>query len=85
MSLALIADEAAEADRIELMPMLVEIGRRARAAQRVVGLASAERKDCGAARNGGRDPRRQGGHPLGQRRDLAAANSAVRPPPSSTD
>src|SRR3954451_9708455 len=46
MSLALIADEAAEADRIELMPMLVEIGRRARAAQRVVGLARAERKSA---------------------------------------
>src|SRR3954447_16716390 len=46
MSLALIADAAAEADRIELMPMLVEIGRRARAAQRVVGLARAERKSA---------------------------------------
>src|SRR3954471_24193151 len=44
MSLALIADEAAEADRIELMPMLVDLGRRARAAQRIVGLATAEQK-----------------------------------------
>jgi glutamate-5-semialdehyde dehydrogenase len=44
MSLALVTDQAAEADRIDLMPMLVDIGRRARAAQRVVGLATAEQK-----------------------------------------
>jgi glutamate-5-semialdehyde dehydrogenase len=44
MSLALITDEAASADRIELMPILVELGRRARAAQRVVGLATAAQK-----------------------------------------
>jgi glutamate-5-semialdehyde dehydrogenase len=44
MTLALVTDEAAKADRIELMPMLVELGRRARAAQRVVGLANAEQK-----------------------------------------
>jgi glutamate-5-semialdehyde dehydrogenase len=44
MSLALVTDEAAEADRIELMPMLLDIGRRARAAQRAVGLATAEQK-----------------------------------------
>jgi glutamate-5-semialdehyde dehydrogenase len=44
MSLALLADQAAEADRLELMPMLADIGRRARAAQRVVGLATAEQK-----------------------------------------
>jgi glutamate-5-semialdehyde dehydrogenase len=44
MSLALVTDQAAEADRIELMPMLVDIGRRARAAQRVVGLVTAEQK-----------------------------------------
>jgi glutamate-5-semialdehyde dehydrogenase len=47
MSLALVTDEAAEAERIELMPMLTELGRRARAAQRVVGLASAEQKTAG--------------------------------------
>jgi glutamate-5-semialdehyde dehydrogenase len=44
MSLALITEKAAEAERIELMPRLVELGRRARAAQRVVGLATAEEK-----------------------------------------
>jgi glutamate-5-semialdehyde dehydrogenase len=44
MSLALVTDQATETDRIELMPMLVDIGRRARAAQRVVGLATAEQK-----------------------------------------
>jgi glutamate-5-semialdehyde dehydrogenase len=44
MSLALVTDQAAEADRIDLMPMLVDIGQRARAAQRVVGLATAEQK-----------------------------------------
>jgi glutamate-5-semialdehyde dehydrogenase len=44
MSLALVTDQAAEADSLELMPMLVDIGRRARAAQRVVGLATAEQK-----------------------------------------
>ena len=44
MTLALVTDEAAKADGIELMPMLVELGRRARAAQRVVGLANAEQK-----------------------------------------
>jgi len=47
MSLALVTDEAAEAERIKLMPMLTELGRRARAAQRVVGLASAEQKTAG--------------------------------------
>jgi glutamate-5-semialdehyde dehydrogenase len=44
MTLALVTDEAPNADRIELLPMLVELGRRARAAQRVVGLANAEQK-----------------------------------------
>jgi glutamate-5-semialdehyde dehydrogenase len=44
MSLALVTDQAAEADSLELMPMLVDIGRRARAAQRVIGLATAEQK-----------------------------------------
>jgi glutamate-5-semialdehyde dehydrogenase len=44
MSLALVTDQAAEADSLDLMPMLVDIGRRARAAQRVVGLATAEQK-----------------------------------------
>jgi glutamate-5-semialdehyde dehydrogenase len=44
MSLALVTDQPAETARIELMPMLVDIGRRARAAQRVVGLATAEQK-----------------------------------------
>src|SRR3981081_3666847 len=44
MNLALVTDQAAEADSLELMPMLAGIGRRARAAQRVVGLATAEQK-----------------------------------------
>jgi glutamate-5-semialdehyde dehydrogenase len=44
MSLALVTDQAAEADRIEIMPMLLDIGRRARAAQRAVGLATDEQK-----------------------------------------
>jgi glutamate-5-semialdehyde dehydrogenase len=46
MSLAFVTDEAADADRIELMPMLVDLGQRARAAQRVVGLATAEQKEA---------------------------------------
>jgi glutamate-5-semialdehyde dehydrogenase len=44
MSLAFISDPAAETDRIDIMPMLTDIGRRARAAQRMVGLASAKQK-----------------------------------------
>ncbi|MEA2844979.1 MAG: glutamate-5-semialdehyde dehydrogenase, partial [Rhodospirillaceae bacterium] len=44
MNLAFVTDQAAEADSLELMPMLAGIGRRARAAQRVVGLATAEQK-----------------------------------------
>ncbi|MBV8848476.1 MAG: glutamate-5-semialdehyde dehydrogenase [Methylobacteriaceae bacterium] len=46
MSLALVSDPAADAARIELTPMLVELGQRARAAQRVVGLATAEQKSA---------------------------------------
>jgi glutamate-5-semialdehyde dehydrogenase len=44
MSLALVTDQAAEADRLDLMPMLTDIGRRGRTAQRAVGLATAEQK-----------------------------------------
>jgi glutamate-5-semialdehyde dehydrogenase len=44
MSLALVTDQAADRDPIDLMPMLVDLGRRARAAQRIVGLATAEQK-----------------------------------------
>jgi glutamate-5-semialdehyde dehydrogenase len=47
MSLALVTDDAAETDRVELMPMLLDIGQRARAAQRAVGLATAEQKSAG--------------------------------------
>jgi glutamate-5-semialdehyde dehydrogenase len=44
MSVALVLDQAAEADYLGLMPMLLDIGRRARAAQRVVGVATPEQK-----------------------------------------
>jgi glutamate-5-semialdehyde dehydrogenase len=44
MSLALVTDQAADRDPVDLMPMLVDLGRRARAAQRIVGLATAEQK-----------------------------------------
>src|SRR5436305_777355 len=46
MSLALVTDDAAETDRVELMPMLLDIGQRARAAQRAVGLATAQQKSA---------------------------------------
>src|SRR5947209_7037968 len=46
MSLALVTDQPAETARIDLMPMLLDIGRRARAAQRAVGLATAEQKSA---------------------------------------
>src|SRR5947209_4741185 len=46
MSLALAASQAAATDTVDLMPMLAALGRRARAAQRVVGLATAEQKSA---------------------------------------
>jgi glutamate-5-semialdehyde dehydrogenase len=44
MSLAFAPPEAAAIDPVDLMPMLVDLGRRARAAQRIVGLAAPEQK-----------------------------------------
>jgi glutamate-5-semialdehyde dehydrogenase len=44
MSLAFVTDQAADRDPVDLMPMLVHLGRRARAAQRLVSLTSAEQK-----------------------------------------
>jgi glutamate-5-semialdehyde dehydrogenase len=44
MSLAFVTDQAAETGSLDVMPMLLDIGRRARAAQRTVGLATAEQK-----------------------------------------
>jgi glutamate-5-semialdehyde dehydrogenase len=46
MCLAFVTDQAAAADPVDLMPMLVDLGRRARAAQRLVGLATAEQKSA---------------------------------------
>jgi glutamate-5-semialdehyde dehydrogenase len=46
MSLAFITDQAAGMDCVDIMPMLLDIGRRARAAQRAVGLATAEQKSA---------------------------------------
>jgi glutamate-5-semialdehyde dehydrogenase len=46
MSLALAASQAAATSTVDLIPMLADLGRRARAAQRVVGLATAEQKSA---------------------------------------
>ena len=46
MSLAFAPPEAAVIDPVDLMPMLVDLGRRARAAQRIVGLAAPEHKSA---------------------------------------